>query len=71
MNKSTLQGGYAKIKVLTTMGTDSPFMSLYTTPKGDGFDAFWFRSRYSYIGDFTGINVNQEVIVYWGEDPSC
>ena len=40
------------------------------TPKGDGFDAFWFRSRYSYIGDFTGIAVNQEVIVYWGEDPS-
>ena len=70
MNKSTLQGGYARIKVLTTMGSDSPFMSLYTTPKGDGFDAFWFRSRYSYIGDFTGINVNQEVIVYWGENPS-
>ena len=70
MNKSTLQGGYARIKVLTTMGSDSPFFSLYTTPKGDGFDAFWFRSRYSYIGDFTGIAVNQEVIVYWGEDPS-
>ena len=70
MNKSTLQGGYARIKVLTTMGSDSPFMSLYTTPKGDGFDAFWFRSRYSYVGDFTGIAVNQEVIVYWGEDPS-
>jgi hypothetical protein len=70
MNKATLQGGYARIKVLTAMGSDSPFMSLYTTPKGDGFDAFWFRSRYSYIGDFTGINVNQEVIVYWGEDPS-
>ena len=53
MNKATLQGGYARIKVLTAMGSDSPFMSLYTTPKGDGFDAFWFRSRYSYIGDFT------------------
>jgi hypothetical protein len=70
MTKATLQGGYARIKVLTTMGSDSPFMSLYTTPKGDGFDAFWFRSRYSYIGDFTGIAVNQEVIVYWGDNPS-
>ena len=70
MNKATLEGGYARIKVLTPMGTDSPFMSLYTTPKGDGFDAYWFRSRYSYIGDFTGISANQEVIIYWGEDPS-
>jgi len=70
MNKSTLQGGYVKLKVLTAMGVDSPFFSLYTTPKGDGFDAFWFRSRYTYTGDFSGIAVNQEVIAYWGDDPS-
>jgi hypothetical protein len=70
MTKATLQGGYVRIKVLTTMGTDSPFFSLYTTPQGDGYDAFWFRSRYSYIGDFTGVSVNQEVIAYWGDDPS-
>ncbi len=70
MNKSTLQGGYVRLKVLTAMGVDSPFFSLYTTPKGDGFDAFWFRSRYTYIGDFTGVAVNQEVIAYWGDEPS-
>ncbi len=70
MNKATLQGGYIRLKVLTPMGVDSPFFSLYTTPQGDGFDAFWFRSRYVYNGDFTGITVGQEVIAYWGEDPS-
>ena len=70
MTKATLQGGYVRIKVLKTMGADSPFFSLYTTPKGDGFDAFWFRSRYTYTGDFTGVAVNQEVIAYWGDDPS-
>ena len=70
MNKSTLQGGYVRIKLLTQMGIDSPFITLYTTPKGDGYDAFWFRSRYSFIGDFTGIAVNQEVIAYWGDDPN-
>ena len=70
MNKATLQGGYIRLRVLTAMGVDSPFFSLYTTPKGDGFDAFWFRSRYVYNGDFTGVAVNQEVIAYWGEDPS-
>ena len=68
MNKATLQGGYIRLRVLTAMGVDSPFFSLYTTPKGDGFDAFWFRSRYVYNGDFTGVAVNQEVIAYWGED---
>ena len=70
MTKATLQGGYVRIKVLKTMGVDSPFFSLYTTPKGDGFDAFWFRSRYTFIGDFTGVSVNQEVIAYWGDEPS-
>ncbi len=70
MNKATLQGGYVRLKVLTTMGVDSPFFSLYTTPQGDGYDAFWFRSRYVYNGDFSGIAVDQEVIAYWGEDPS-
>jgi len=52
------------------MGLDRPFFSLYTTPQGDGFDAFWFRSRYVYNGDFSGVAVDQEVIAYWGEDPS-
>jgi hypothetical protein len=70
ITKATLQGGYVRIKLLQELGTDSPFFSLYTTPQGDGFDRFWFRSRYSYIGDFTGIAVGQEVIAYWGEDPS-
>jgi hypothetical protein len=70
MNRSTIEGGYVRLKVITPMGTDSPFFSLYTTPKGDGFDAFWFRSRYSYVGDFTGIVANQEVIAYWGENPT-
>lgn len=70
ITKATLQGGYVRIRLLQELGTDSPFFSLYTTPKGDGYDRFWFRSRYSYIGDFTGIAVGQEVIAYWGEDPS-
>ena len=52
------------------MGVDSPFFSLYTTPKRRWFRRFWFRSRYVYNGDFTGVAVNQEVIAYWGEDPS-
>ena len=70
ITKATLQGGYVRIKLLQELGTDSPFFSLYTTPKGDGYDRFWFRSRYSYVGDFTGVAVGQEVIAYWGEDPS-
>ncbi len=67
ITKATLKNGWARIKFIQE---EYIYIQMYTTPLGDGFDRFWFRSRYSYIGDTSGLAANTEALIYWGEEPS-
>ena len=69
ITKATLKNSYARVKMLKTTG--DIFFAVYTAPQYDGYDQFWFRSRYVYAGgDFSGISADQEIIIYWGEEPT-
>lgn len=69
MNLGTLGGMYAVIKVLAT---GVPYFSVYTQPTGGASDAAsWYRSRLTYFtGGVLDAYIGQEVLLYWGEDPS-
>jgi hypothetical protein len=70
MTLGTMKSMYAVIKVLAT---GVPYFTLYTQPTGGAADAaVWYRSRLNYIaaeGTIDGY-VDQQVLLYWGEDPS-
>ena len=70
MTLATMKSMYAVIKVIAT---GVPHFSLYTQPQGDGNDqAVWYRSHLNYVADEGVLDayVGQQVLLYWGEDPS-
>ena len=70
MTLGTMKSMYAVIKVVAT---GVPHFTLYTQPTGGAADAdVWYRSRLNYTGAEGVIDsyVGQQVLLYWGEDPS-
>ena len=69
ITKDSLVSGWARVQVLKE--TSDIFFNVYTTPQYDTNDVFWYRSEYTYQGaDFTGLE-GQEVLLYWGTEPTA